>query len=223
MRDGPIRDFFGRYWRVIRHRSAVPAGIVAVFFFLAGIAYMRGFDHSMKVSSTEQFCAGCHEMKDNVFPAYAESIHYSNRSGVRATCSDCHVPHEWSDKVVRKVQSTKEIWGKIRGVIDTPAKFAAYRLTMAKREWQRLKRNDSLECRNCHDQTYFSFAKQQPPGIFMHTTMMESGQFTCIDCHKGIAHILPEIEDLALLSPAVLEPLHRAPFDHGEMTLESME
>jgi hypothetical protein len=32
---------------------------------------------------------------------------------------------------------------------------------------------------------------------------------------------LPEIEDLDLLSPAVLEPEYRAPFDHSAMTQEA--
>jgi len=215
-----VRQFISRYWLVIRSRSMVPTGIVAIFFFLAGIAYMRTFDHTMKVTSTDQFCVGCHEMKDNVYPAYTESIHYSNRSGVRAACADCHVPHEWSDKVVRKVQSTKELWGTFIGSINTPEKFAANRLRLAQREWSRFKRNDSLECRNCHDQAYFSFEKQDPPGTYMHQTMMDTGRFTCIDCHKGIAHVLPEIDDLELISPAVLEPEFRPPFEHGKMTLE---
>jgi hypothetical protein len=55
----------------------------------------------------------------------------------------------------------------------------------------------------------------------MHTIMLAAGEFTCIDCHKGIAHVLPEIEDLDLLSPAVLEPEYRAPFDHSAMTQEA--
>ncbi len=181
---------------------------------------MRAFDWTMAVTNTEEFCIGCHEMKDNVYPAYTKSIHYSNRSGVRATCGACHVPHKWSDKVVRKVQASKEVWGKITGKIDTPEKFAEHRLYLAKREWQRFRENDSLECRNCHDQSYFNFAKQGAPGKFMHKTMIDSGQFTCIDCHKGIAHVLPEIEGLDQIPPATLEPITRAPFDHAKMTNE---
>jgi cytochrome c-type protein NapC len=161
-------------------------------------------------------------MKDHVYPAYTESIHYSNRSGVRASCPDCHVPHKWSDKVVRKVQASKEVWGKITGTIDTPEKFAAHRLYLAKREWARFEKNDSLECRNCHDETFFNFNKQRAPGTYMHTAMLEAGSFTCIDCHKGIAHMLPEIEDLELISPAVLEPKYRAPFDHAKTSLEDV-
>jgi cytochrome c-type protein NapC len=218
-----LKRFVRRYWRFLWLGSSVPTAIVATFFFLSGIGYMRAFDYSMEAGSTEEFCISCHEMKDNVYPAYTESIHYSNRSGVRATCAGCHVPHKWSEKIVRKVVATKELWGKLTGVIDTPEKFAAHRLVLAQREWQRMERSDSLECRNCHDQSYFSFEKQGAPGVFMHTRMIESEAFTCIDCHKGIAHVLPEIEQLETLSAAALEPEFRAPFDHASMTLEPME
>jgi cytochrome c-type protein NapC len=215
-----VSGFLIRYWQMMRGPSRVATGIVATFFFLAGIAYMRAVDWTMAVTNTEQFCIGCHEMKDNVYPAYTESIHYSNRSGVRAVCSSCHVPHKWSDKIVRKIQASKEVWGKITGTINTPEKFAEHRRYLARREWQRFKKNDSLECRNCHDQSYFNFEKQGAPGVFMHTEMIEKQQFTCIDCHKGIAHELPEIKGLDEIRHAMLEPTMRPPFDHAAMTLE---
>ena len=123
--------------------------------------------------------------------------------------------------MVRKIQASKEVWGKITGYIDTPEKFAEHRLHLAQREWKRFEKNDSLECRNCHDETFFNFDRQRAPGTYMHTAMLAAGNFTCIDCHKGIAHVLPEIDDLELISPAVLEPVNRAPFNHSEMTLES--
>lgn len=212
--------FFARYWHAMRGRSPVALWVVASFFFLAGIAYMRAFDWTMAVTNTEDFCIGCHEMREHVYPAYTESIHYSNRSGVRAVCSSCHVPHQWSDKIVRKIQASKEVWGKLTGKISTPEKFAEHRLQLAQREWKRFKGNDSLECRNCHDQGFFDFDKQGAPGTFMHSVMIDTGEFTCIDCHKGIAHVLPEIEDLQRIGPATLEPLMRPPYDHASMTLE---
>ena len=218
MSDKP--NILRRYWMTLRRPSRVAAGTVAVFFFLAGMAYMRAFDWTMAATNTEQFCISCHEMKEHVYPAYTQSIHYSNRSGVRASCPDCHVPHKWSDKIVRKVQASKEVWGKITGTIDTPEKFAEHKLYLARREWQRFRENDSLECRNCHDQAFFNFAKQGAPGVFMHTTMIDSGSFTCIDCHKGIAHVLPEIEGLDEISPARVEPGMRFPLDHAALTQE---
>jgi cytochrome c-type protein NapC len=213
-------NFLTRYWRVMARPAPVALWIVATFFFIAGIAYMRTFDWTMEVTNSEEFCIGCHEMRDNVYPAYTKSIHYSNRSGVRAVCSDCHVPHKWSDKIVRKIQASKEVWGKITGKIDTPEKFAAHRLGLAQREWRRFRENDSLECRNCHDQSFMNFDKQGLPAVKMHTTMLAAGNFTCIDCHKGIAHELPETHDLNLISPATLEPHNRPPFDHAAMSLE---
>jgi cytochrome c-type protein NapC len=50
--------------------------------------------------------------------------------------------------------------------------------------------------------------------------MIDTGGFTCIDCHKGIAHELPEVEGLDAISPATLEPTMRAPFDHAATSLE---
>lgn len=63
-------------------------------------------------------------MRNNTFAELKSTIHYTNRSGVRAICSDCHVPHDWTDKITRKMQASKEVWGKIFGTINTPEKFA---------------------------------------------------------------------------------------------------
>ncbi|CSA55620.1 periplasmic nitrate reductase%2C cytochrome c-type protein [Vibrio cholerae] len=122
-----------------------------------------------------------------------ETIHYSNRSGVRAICSDCHVPHEWTDKIVRKVQASKELVAHFIGTIDTPEKFQARRAHLAEREWARLKKNDSLECRNCHQFNYMDFSEQSSRAAKQHSTALASGEKTCVDCHKGIAHNLPDM------------------------------
>jgi cytochrome c-type protein NapC len=121
------------------------------------------------------------------------TIHYSNRSGVRAKCPDCHVPHDWTAKIARKMQASKEVWGKLFGTIDTREKFLEHRLTLAQHEWARLKANDSLECRNCHDYEYMDFTRQSPRSAHMHSTYLVSREKTCIDCHKGIAHRLPDM------------------------------
>ena len=52
------------------------------------------FNTALELTNTEKFCTGCHEMRDNVFAELKTTIHYTNRSGVRASCPDCHVPHE---------------------------------------------------------------------------------------------------------------------------------
>lgn len=60
-------------------------------------------------------------------------------------------------------------------------------------EWARFKANDSLECRNCHNYDYMDFTRQSPRAVAMHSKYLASGDKTCIDCHKGIAHQLPDM------------------------------
>ncbi len=132
-------------------------------------------------------------MYGNVYQELKPTIHYTNRSGVRATCPDCHVPHEWTNKIARKMQASKEVWGKIFGTINTREKFLAMRRELAEREWARLKANNSLECRNCHDFGYMDFTRQSPRAASAHEKFLVSGEKTCIDCHKGIAHELPDM------------------------------
>ena len=63
---------------------------VALFFMVVGVIFWGGFNTAMEVSNTETFCISCHEMEENVFKEYQNTIHYTNRTGVRATCPDCH-------------------------------------------------------------------------------------------------------------------------------------
>ena len=174
-----------------------PLGLLTVGGFVGGIAFWGAFNTALEATNTERFCIGCHEMQANVFEELKPTIHYTNRSGVRATCPDCHVPHEWTDKIARKMQASKELWGWVFGTIDTREKFLDKRLELAAREWRRLKANDSLECRNCHDFRYMDFTRQGRRAEEAHASGLESGAMTCIDCHKGIAHELPDMAGVA--------------------------
>jgi len=160
--------------------------------FMAGILFWGAFNTAMEWTNREAFCIGCHEMQENVYVEYQNTVHYSNRSGVRATCPDCHVPKEWVPKMIRKMQASNEVLHKILGSIDTPEKFNAKRLELAKHEWARMKKTDSRECRNCHNFEYFDYGVQGRRSANMHQTGLNEGK-TCIDCHKGIAHRLPEV------------------------------
>ena len=159
----------------------------ALAFMIIGVLFWGGFNTAMEVTNTMDFCIGCHEMEENVFREYQKTIHYNNRAGVRATCSDCHVPRPWIHKVVRKIQASNEVFHKILGTIDTPEKFDAKRLTLARNVWRTMKETDSRECRNCHDYTTMNPESQKPRARKQHMNAMQAGN-TCIDCHKGIAH-----------------------------------
>jgi cytochrome c-type protein NapC len=171
-------------------------GFLTLGGFIGGIMFWGGFNTALEATNTEQFCISCHEMRDNPYAELKTTIHYSNRSGVRASCPDCHVPHEWTDKIARKTQASKEVWGKIFATIDTREKFLDKRLELAQHEWTRLKANDSLECRNCHNFQFMDFTRQSPRAAEQHGTALAKGEKTCIDCHKGIAHQLPDMHNI---------------------------
>ncbi|WP_076536903.1 cytochrome c3 family protein [Shewanella sp. UCD-KL21] len=181
-------------WQVLNRPSVhYSLGFLTLGGFVAGVIFWGGFNTALELASTEEFCTSCHEMESNVYQELQTTIHFTNRSGVRATCSDCHVPHEWTNKIARKMQASKEVWGKVFGTINTREKFEAKRRELAEHEWARLKANDSLECRNCHNFDYMDFTRQSKRASQMHSTSLASGDKTCIDCHKGIAHQLPDM------------------------------
>jgi len=189
-----MRNLLRRYWRTLTTPSKFYSlGFLTIGGFIGGVLFWGGFNTAMEFTNTEQFCVACHEMRDNVYQEIQPTIHFTNRSGVRAICSDCHVPHNWTFKMARKMQASKEVWGWLFGTIDTREEFLAKRKELAGREWERLKANDSLECRNCHEFQSMDFTRQSKRGAEAHSKQLSSGDKTCIDCHKGIAHRLPEM------------------------------
>ncbi len=185
-----------RFIAFIRKPSAKYSilAISSVAFF-AGIIFWGGFNTGLEMTNSLEFCISCHEMRDNVYAEYKETIHYSNRTGVRAICSDCHVPKDWTHKMIRKSKASFEVLGKLMGSIDTREKFEAKRIELATHEWDRMKATDSRECRNCHSFEAMSPELQKQTPYKKHMKARDEGK-TCIDCHKGIAHHLPkEYED----------------------------
>ena len=196
-----------KIWAALKRPSAkYSLGGLLVVGFIAGIIFWGGFHTAMEASNTEVFCISCHEMEENVYIEYKDTIHYSNRTGVRATCPDCHVPKDWIHKVARKIKATNELYHKVMGSVDTPEKFEAKRLKLAQNVWRTMKETDSRECRNCHDYESMDYVKQQRRAVQQHVKGFDEGE-TCIDCHKGIAHSLPamyEVDPTAAMS-AMLE------------------
>ena len=192
----PCTGFLCRFLEFIRKPSArYSLGILLFLGFVGGIIFWGGFNWAMEATNNETFCISCHEMRNNVYQEYKETIHYSNRTGVRATCPDCHVPKEWHYKVIRKIQATNELFHKALGSIDTREKFEAKRLKLAKHVWKVMKETDSRECRNCHEYDSMDFTGQGRRAVRRHSKGLEEGE-TCIDCHKGIAHSLPDMHEV---------------------------
>ncbi|AKH20474.1 hypothetical protein AAY24_09050 [Sedimenticola thiotaurini] len=169
-----------------RTKMAVILGLV----FIAGIIFTGLFNIGLSSTNEMEFCTSCHSMQVNL-EEYKESAHYLNTSGVRATCSDCHVPKEFGPKIVAKVVAVKDVFHEIIGTIDTREKFEAHRWDMASRVWAKMKATDSRECRSCHNFDQMDLSSQSRIARKRHSKAVDEG-LTCIDCHKGIAHMEPD-------------------------------
>lgn len=183
-----------------RSLKGIGIGLAALLLLLGGLGFAFGHQ-AVERTNTLEFCISCHEMRDNNYAEYKDTIHARNRTGVKAVCSDCHVPHDFVDTMVRKVKAANDVMHHLLGTIDTPQKFEAHRLEMAERVWTSMKQNDSRECRHCHDVTAMDQQQQGRTAQKQHQKLA-SGERTCIDCHFGIAHHEPaggvEPSDLAV-------------------------
>jgi cytochrome c-type protein NapC len=116
-------------------------------------------------------CETCHSQQASEFKA---SVHYINRSGVQAGCNNCHAGKKHKDGI----NSSK--------VVKKP------RIEMAASEWKRLKKNNSKECKTCHSPMAMDLAKQEPRSVARHEKSFDAGNTSCVNCHQGISHYLPD-------------------------------
>lgn len=73
-----------------------------------------------------------------------------------------------------------------REAIDEKGWWQAHKFLILRRLSQA-----SRECRNCHKFDYMDFTLQENRAADSHQIALDEGK-TCIDCHQGIAHRLPE-------------------------------
>jgi cytochrome c-type protein NapC len=190
---------FGKLWKALQTTCETCTRarlvlMVAVVCLLVGGTLMVAGAAGLAWTNTENFCIGCHEMRNNVYAEFKDTIHDKNRTGVRAACPDCHVPREPLPMIKRKVAATFELYGHfVSGIIDTQEKFEAHRCQLATNVWTRMKETDSLECRNCHHEDAWSPDLQSEKSMTRLAKGRADGK-TCIDCHFGIAHKEPSGE-----------------------------
>lgn len=185
--------WFINIWRTLTQPAKyLTLGTVSLSAFLMGVIFWGGFNTALEMTNTEEFCISCHSMESMPYKELQETVHWSNHSGVRATCPDCHVPHNWSRKIARKIEASHDMWGWMLQTVNTPEKFEDKRLEMASREWKRFDRDNSLACKNCHN---YDSMKWEDMSKLAQKQMKRAAAIdqSCIDCHKGIAHKLPDM------------------------------
>jgi cytochrome c-type protein NapC len=162
--------------------------VIGVLF---GVVVWGGLNTGMEWTNRSEFCISCHEMTIP-YEELKKTVHFTNRTGTSTACADCHVassknPIDYGRKFTMKLLAARDVIGHLSGIVDTPEKFDAHRLEMAKRVWKKMKDTDSKECRNCHNFDTMDLSKQKKRSQVKHEEAREEHK-TCIDCHKGISH-----------------------------------
>ncbi|GAL07174.1 cytochrome c-type protein TorC [Photobacterium aphoticum] len=163
--------------------------LVGIGITLAGVLTVH---KSFEFASQTEFCTSCHTMQQN-YEEYKQSVHFKNASGVRAECVDCHQPKDLPGAVMRKLGAWKDVYHHfVTGKIDTPEKLEEHRLELAQVVWERMKSQNSKTCKSCHSYDAMDHSKQSAKAAFeMNKAAAED--MNCIECHKGIAHELPNM------------------------------
>lgn len=191
-----MSNFIGKIRAVLRKARGWGAGPGSLAVLLAGLAVgavaFASVGSFMVYANSEAFCANsCHEM-NQLQKEHKGTIHDYNRSGVRATCNDCHVPHEYVPNYLAKLGLFSDVWGHfVTRSIATPEKFEAKRYTLARRVWIYMKENDSRECRHCHTTAKMDRDLQSEKAVKRHEKARVEG-LTCIECHFAMSHKEPD-------------------------------
>lgn len=164
---------------------------IGLIIFFAGAVTLGGIKGFFAYTNQTEFCISCHSMSTN-YEEYKESLHYKNIAGVRAACSDCHVPEEFAELFKVKLVAARDVYHEIIGTIDTEEKFEQRRWILANRVWERMRASNSRECKTCHDYDSMDLEEQDKQARRKHARVAEGEKDkTCIDCHRGIVHEEP--------------------------------
>ncbi|MEJ2576052.1 MAG: NapC/NirT family cytochrome c [Gammaproteobacteria bacterium] len=130
---------------------------------LVGVILWGGFNTALEATNSMEFCISCHEMRDNVYQEYRETVHFNNPTGVQE-------PRMFRKMLVSLLLSLA---------------FVGYS-GMIKAETTR-----TALVTGCHHFDAMDLEEQDRYAAKRHQRAIEEGE-TCIECHQGIAHKLPK-------------------------------
>ena len=178
-------------WRRPERRWLLGIPVGGFLALVLGAALLGSFNWILHQSSSNEFCYVCHSHEAFIKPEYEASSHFKNTSGVRASCADCHVPHDWLGTVLLKARATLDIIPEVAGKLSTAEKYESHRRDMAIAVWRDYLRRDSDYCESCHTTDAMVLENQERRTQRKHEQAEEKGE-SCIECHQGVVHKLPE-------------------------------
>lgn len=162
--------------------------LLAGIFIGAGM--IIGVNKAVFATSTDEYCQSCH-VHTGADEAWTKSSHYSNESGVRVGCAECHLPPKGSfSHFSTKVKT---------GLHDL---YAYHFKDHESFEWEKKQQLEyavnivsNKSCEKCHQNLY-------PDGLsddggkahLYYDANAEELDLHCINCHLDVGHHLPGYE-----------------------------
>jgi len=145
-----------------------------------------------RATSTDAFCSSCHSMATLARePHFLRAAHRANRAGVRASCSDCHIPKtNWFvETYVHAASAVRDVIAENTHDYSDPKIWAARRVALAQEVRAIMRAQDSITCRHCHNAA--AIQPTSEGGRTAHALPRQGGA-TCIDCHVNLVHAPPQ-------------------------------
>lgn len=172
-----LHDFFHH---PLRGLLAI-GGVVVVL----GLSFVAAEELNIRANSTE-FCISCHSMNAYVFEEFKQSKHYTNASGVRPECGQCHVSKRFWPAVVDHMMGTHDLIAEFSHDWTKAENFEAKRTKMAEKARLKFIAEDSHTCRECHK--FEAIAPTRKRGERAHEDAAKKGNTNCIACHYNLVH-----------------------------------
>ncbi|MCG5530539.1 NapC/NirT family cytochrome c [Halorhodospira halochloris] len=163
-------------------------GVAAVLGFVAigiviGLIVAAGSATMVEVTNKTEYCVSCH-IYDDLYEDYKQTAHYSNKTGYKAGCVDCHLPFDnWWNMVTTKADhGIGAMWKYYIGGVNTPEDLAERREELADSVFEWFQETNSKTCKSCHSPQRWNLDEQSSRAQQAHDGLDEDDG--CIGCHR---------------------------------------
>jgi len=158
----------------------------AVAFFFAGFAgavlLIVSGHKAVEATSTDEFCASCHDVHPHAITSWKRSTHYDNKRGVVVHCVECHLPPKGLPMFTQKVRTgVRDVYGSLFTDVTAINWEEKSRLASA------VHHTFETSCVSCHENLFpigLSDKGQQAHLYFDN----HKDELNCLNCHIGVGH-----------------------------------
>ena len=140
--------------------------------------------HMVEETSDEKFCGSCHSMEPMV-KAFKNDIHGgNNRVGFRATCTDCHLPHDGVANYMfqKSLTGMHDVWVETFGDTEN--------INWEEKRKHRKHFVYDSGCLRCHKNLKDATASNHKAFIAHKAYFMKKNELdlNCVSCHENVGH-----------------------------------